>query len=67
MNYLQNINITHLQKIIDYSPSNLSKKELWDWVCDYLTEEMYWEIDDDEISPSDEQIEEVKIIFNHLI
>jgi hypothetical protein len=56
-----------MQKIISYCDKQLSKKELWNWVCDYLTEEMYWDLEDGEISPNDEQIEGVRIIFNKII
>jgi hypothetical protein len=56
-----------MEKIISYCDKQLSKKELWNWVCDYLTEEMYWDLEDGEISPTDKQIEEVKNVFNKII
>jgi hypothetical protein len=56
-----------MKKIISYSDKQLLKEELWDFVCDYLTEEMYWDLDDNQTGPTDEQIEEVKNIFNQTI
>jgi hypothetical protein len=52
-------------KILSYKDSG-SKTQLWDYVCDYLTDELYWDLDDDD-APSEEQIEEVRNIFDKLV
>lgn len=55
-----------MEKILAKYDGYLSKTKLWDWVCDYLTDEQYWDLEDS-ISPTDEQIEEVKSVFNKII
>lgn len=55
-----------MEKILDKCDKNLSKNELWDWLCDYLTDELYWDLGDN-ISPADKQIEEVRNTFDKII
>lgn len=55
-----------MEKIISYCDKQLSKEELWDWVCDWLTDDLYWD-GDGSVAPPDEQIEEVRIIFDKVV
>jgi|LakMenEpi13Oct10_1017325.scaffolds.fasta_scaffold01243_3 hypothetical protein len=59
--------VEQMERIIRYCPWNLSKEQLWNWVCDYLTETLYWDLDDNQTGPTDEQLEEVENVFNQVI
>ena len=58
--------LEQMEKILDRCDKSLSKTKLWDWVCDYLTDEQYWDLEDT-IGPSDEQLEKVRNVFDKII
>ena len=53
----------NIEKILSYK-DGLSKRKLWDYLCDYLSEDGYLDPFDEDF---DDTIEEVRNIFDKLV
>jgi mannitol/fructose-specific phosphotransferase system IIA component (Ntr-type) len=60
---MENLTLEEIEKILSYKDRG-TKTELWDYLCDYLSEEGYLDPFDDEF---DDTIEEVRNIFDKLV